>query len=144
MRTTMSSVATVVHDAGGLRCTSTSTRHCRRGADEDSSSGWSQIAGSSSHQFGSANHQRALGDAVSTPSMVSVTISVAYPDVGVGRLGPHVHSVRDEHESRGSDGPTASFDVGQVLVAEINDRRHHRTRGTVAQRAERLSQMEWK
>ncbi len=75
VRTTMSSVATVVHDASGLRCPSTSTRHCRQ-APTGSSSGWSQNRGiwipiSSAARITNVP----LGTLISTPSMVSVTIS---------------------------------------------------------------------
>ncbi|CKN50219.1 Uncharacterised protein [Mycobacterium tuberculosis] len=75
VRTTMSSVATVVHDASGLRCPSTSTRHCRQ-APTGSSSGWAQNRGiwipiSSAARITNVP----LGTLISTPSMVSVTIS---------------------------------------------------------------------
>ena len=44
VRTTMSGVTVMVHDAIGLRWPSTSTRHCRQ-APTGSSSGWSQNRG---------------------------------------------------------------------------------------------------
>jgi hypothetical protein len=77
VRTTMPSVATVVHDAIGLRWPSTSTRHCRH-APTGSSSGWSQNRGiwmpiSSAARITNVS----LGTDTSTSSIVSVTISVS-------------------------------------------------------------------
>src|SRR6516165_8367319 len=51
-----------------------------------------------------------------------------------------VTSVRHQHGVSGVERATASLDVGDVLVAEELDRRHHRAGGAIAQRAERLSQ----
>src|SRR5271166_5439147 len=148
VRTTMSPVATVVHDASGLRCPSTSTRHWRH-APTGSSSGWSQNRGIWMPISSAARITRVpLGTLISAPSIVSVTISgwrtwspvwvLAAPEdtvIGASRL-----SVRREHGLSGVERASASFDVGDVLVAEVLDRRHHRAGRTIAQRAERLPQ----
>src|SRR5262245_8036615 len=80
--TTIPSVTVVVHDASGLRCPSTSTRHCRQ-APTGSSSGWSQKRGISIPSSSAARITRVpFGTAMSTPSIVHDTRSGA----GAGRF----------------------------------------------------------
>src|SRR5271166_1623063 len=162
VRTTMSGVATMVQDAIGLRCPSTSTMHCRH-APTGSSSGWSQNRGIWIPINSAARITRVpLGTLISTPSMVSFTISGGLTPSPVWVLaalvmsaapphrfalhrrqriiGPLRLSVRVEHGVPRVERATASFDVGDVLVAEVLDRRHHRAGRAIAQRAERLSE----
>src|ERR1700741_732546 len=145
VRTTMSAVATGVHDAIGLRFPSTSTRHCRQ-APTGSSSGWSQNRGIWMPINSAARITKVpLGTLISTPSMVSVTIVgrltpspvwvLAAPEELVV-IGVSCLSIRHEHGVFRVEWATASFDWGDVLVAEVLDRRHHRAGGAIAQRAE--------
>src|SRR5882757_1573896 len=145
VRTTMSSVQTMVHDAIGLRCPSTSTMHCRQ-APNGSSSGWSQNRGIWMPINSAARITRVpLGTLISTPSMVRVTMSGGRTSSPVSVLAVLVIegsslSVQREHGVSRVERATARFDVGYVLVAEVLDRRHHRAGSAIAQRAERLSQ----
>ncbi len=71
--TTMPSVQTVVHEASGLRCPSTSTRHCRQ-APIGSSSGWSQNRGMAMPSISAARMTSVpSGTLISKPSMVTAT-----------------------------------------------------------------------
>src|SRR5262245_50492510 len=75
--TTIPSDTACVQEATGLRCPCTSTRHWRH-APAGSSSGWSQNRGISMPSCSQTRISRApLGAVTSTPSMVSVTVSVA-------------------------------------------------------------------
>ena len=75
VRTTMSGVTVMVQEAIGLRCPSTSTRHCRQ-APTGSSSGWSQNRGIWMPISSAARITKVpLGTLTSTPSMVRFTIS---------------------------------------------------------------------
>src|SRR3984885_1343103 len=148
VRTTMSSVATVVHEAIGLRCPSTSTRHCRH-APTGSSSGWSQNRGIWMPTNSAARITRVpLGTLVSMPSMVNVTISgrlTPSPVCGLAASETLVIrvsclSVRSQHGVSRVERTSASFDVGDVLVAKERDGGRHRAGRTIAQRAERLPQ----
>ena len=72
--TTMPSATVWVQDATGLRCPSTSTRHCRQ-APIRSSSGWSQNRGIWMPSISAALITRVpLGTRISNPSMVTVTV----------------------------------------------------------------------
>src|SRR5690242_19980367 len=76
VRTTIPSVQVVVHEASGLTCPVTSTRHCRH-APAGSSSGWSQNRGIWSPSISAARITSVpLGTVISNPSMVTVTPSV--------------------------------------------------------------------
>ncbi|CPA95018.1 Uncharacterised protein [Mycobacterium tuberculosis] len=58
-----------------------------------------------SHQFGGANHQRALGDAdFDAVDGQCHHLRLAYPDVSVGRLGHASTPFATSMESRGSNG----------------------------------------
>ncbi len=77
VRTTMPSVTGIVQEATGLRWPSISTMHCRQ-APTGSSSGWSQKRGTWVPICSAARITNVpLGTWTSTPSMVSVTRSVA-------------------------------------------------------------------
>src|ERR1700733_2313965 len=145
VRTTMSSVHTMVHDAIGLRWPSTSTMHCRQGPT-GSSNGWSQNRGIWIPISSAARITKVpLGTEISTPSMVNVTMSGGVTSSPVWVLAALVMrasglSVWREHGVSRVERASASFDVGDVLVAEVLDRRDHRAGGPIAQRAERLSE----
>src|SRR6201985_3277073 len=145
VRTTISSVATVVHDAMGLRCPSTSTRHCRQ-APTGSNSGWSQNRGIWMPINSAARITRVpLGTLISVPSMVSDTMSGGRTSSPVSVLaalvmGRSTLSVRGQHGVFGVERAPTALDVSDVLVAEVLDRRHHGAGGAITQRAERLSE----
>jgi hypothetical protein len=81
VRTTMPSVHTVVHEAGGLGWPSTCTRHCRQ-APTGSSSGWSQNRGIWMPSCSAARITSVpLGTEISKPSMVTDTPSVVWGTV---------------------------------------------------------------
>src|SRR5947209_7699579 len=114
VRTTMSSVAAVVHDAIGLRCPSTSTRHCRH-APSGSSSGWSQKRGMYFPIFSAARMMSVpAGTETSSPSIVRLTGAC----------------------STVKGAPTLR-DVLAVLVGEELRRRGHWRDREVTERAER-------
>ena len=82
VRTTMPSVQVVVHEASGLTCPVTSTRHCRH-APAGSSSGWSQNRGIWSPSSSAARITSVpLGTVISNPSMMTVTPSVTGATAG--------------------------------------------------------------
>ena len=81
VRTTMSGVHVVVHDAMGLRWPSTSTRHCLH-APTGSSSGWSQNRGIWMPMSSAARITKVpLGTLISVPSMTRFTISTGWASV---------------------------------------------------------------
>src|ERR1700692_3102009 len=86
-----------------------------------------------------------LGTLISAPSMVNVTMSGGRTSSPVSVLAALVIwvsslSVRREHGVFRVERASVTVDMGDVFVAEVLDRRHHRTGGTIAQRAERLSE----
>ena len=139
VRTTIPSVTVVVHDASGLRCPSTSTRHCRH-APTGSSRGWSQNRGiwipiSSAARITNVP----LGTWNSAPSMVIETsVSVRVSCVSV-IMPPPLGSTRG-WSACGSNGHACRPRCALVLVAEVLERTHDRARRAVAQRAERLAE----
>src|SRR5689334_748521 len=156
VRTTIPSVQVVVHEAGGLTCPVTSTRHCRH-APAGSSSGWSQnrgiwIPSSSAARMTSVP----FGTVISNPSMVTVTPSVTGAAAGslvckvidvvslaVRRAGgapAGATASPGAPEQRGSgrvERAAALLLVLEVLVPEVLDRRLDRADRAVAERAER-------
>ncbi len=149
MRTTMSSVTVMVHEAIGLRWPSTSTRHCRQ-APTGSSSGWSQNRGiwmpiSSAARITSVP----LGTLSWWSSMVRrrpSSVVGSRPAAGRRSRGPSPSSRQLLHRA----GPTQHRGVrveraaavarcAHVLVAEVLDGRDDRAGRAVAERAERLA-----
>src|SRR6202008_923435 len=169
VRTTMSSVTGMVHDAIGLRCPSISTRHWRQ-APTGSSSGWSQNRGICTPINSAARITKVpLGTLTSVPSMVNVTssgwetfspvsatcvMSAAPLPLAAPRLGgiptslrsassparSRVISVGREHGQLGVERTAAALDMRDVFVAEELDRRGDRARRAIAQGAERLTE----
>src|SRR3989440_1838455 len=136
VRTTMPSVQVVVHEASGLTCPVTSTRHCRH-APAGSSSGWSQNRGIWSPSSSAARITSVpLGTAISNPSMMTVTPSVtgaSAPDSFVS-----VMSLPSEQGGGGRvERAAALLLVLEVLVPEVLDRGGDRADRAVAERAER-------
>src|ERR1700743_1121207 len=86
-----------------------------------------------------------FGTLISVPSMVSLTMSGGVVSSPVWVLAALVMralrlSILRKHGVSWVERAAASFDVGDVLVAEVLDRRHHRAGRAIAQRAERLSE----
>src|SRR5213080_968175 len=128
--TTMPSATAWVQEATGLRCPSTSTRHCRQ-APAGASSGWSQKRGMAMPIRSATRITRSPFLAcTSTPSMVSVTSSDLF--------ATSVTSVRSHQViGRGQQRRRPALDVVQVVLLEVLDRGLHGARGAVAERAER-------
>ncbi len=107
MRTTMSGMTVVVHEAIGLRWPSTSTRHCLH-APTGSSSGWSQNRGICTPISSAARITKVpLGTLICSSSMVSDTISTG----GVSLVGSA--SVMHGPLSLGEQTQNCPFQPGQ-------------------------------
>src|SRR6185437_3824744 len=156
VRTTIPSVQVVVHEASGLTCPVTSTRHCRH-APAGSSSGWSQNRGIWSPSSSAARMTSVpLGTVISNPSMVTVTpsvtgaaagslvckviyvVSLAVRCAGGAPASTTASPGAPEHRGGGRvERAAALLLVLEVLVPEVLDRRLDRADRAVAERAER-------